>query len=30
MSLGFADPDDKVNDFQTPREPVSSFTHWLD
>ena len=30
MSLGFADPDDKVNDFHTPREPVASFTHWLD
>lgn len=30
MSLGYADPDDKVNDFRTPREPVSSFTHWLD
>ena len=30
MSLGHADPDDKVNDFHTPREPVASFTHWLD
>ncbi|AOW14101.1 nitrobenzoate reductase [Hydrogenophaga crassostreae] len=30
MSLGYADPDDKVNDFHTPREAVSSFTHWLD
>ncbi len=30
MSLGYADPDDKVNDFHTPREPVASFTHWLD
>jgi nitroreductase len=30
MSLGYADPDDKVNDFHTPRESVASFTHWLD
>ena len=30
MSLGYADPDDKVNDFPTPREPVARFTHWLD
>lgn len=30
MSLGHADPDDKVNDFHTPREPVASFTRWLD
>jgi nitroreductase len=30
MSLGYADPDDKVNDFHTPREAVASFTHWLD
>jgi nitroreductase len=30
MALGFADPTDLVNDFHTPREPVSSFTHWLD
>jgi nitroreductase len=29
MSLGYADPEDKVNDFNTPREPVASFTHWL-
>lgn len=30
MSLGYADPADPVNDFHTPREPVSSFTHWLE
>ena len=30
MSLGYADPDDKVNDFHTPREPVSAFTQWLE
>jgi nitroreductase len=30
MSLGHADPDDKVNDFHTPRESVASFTRWLD
>lgn len=30
MSLGYADPDAVVNTFHTPREPVSSFTRWLD
>jgi nitroreductase len=30
MALGFADPDDKVNGFHTPREPVASFSHWLE
>lgn len=30
MALGHADPDDIVNGFHTPREPVASFTHWLD
>ncbi len=30
MSLGYADPDHIVNGFRTPREPVESFTHWLD
>lgn len=30
MALGYADPDDKVNGFITPREPVSGFTTWLD
>jgi len=30
MSLGYADPSDKVNSFHTPREPVASFTHWLE
>jgi nitroreductase len=30
MSLGYADPDDKVNGFHTPREPVASFSHWLE
>lgn len=29
MSLGYADPADKVNTFITPREPVESFTTWL-
>jgi nitroreductase len=30
MALGYADTDDKVNGFHTPREPVASFTHWLE
>jgi nitroreductase len=30
MALGHADLDDKVNSFHTPREPVSSFTHWVE
>jgi nitroreductase len=30
MALGHADPDDKVNSFHTPREPVASFSHWLE
>lgn len=30
MSLGYADPDDKVNTFRTPRVPASDFTVWLD
>lgn len=30
MALGYADPNDKVNGFHTPREPVASFTHWLE
>ena len=30
MALGYADPDDKVNSFRTPREPVASFSHWLE
>ena len=29
MSLGYADMQDKVNTFHTPRETVDSFTHWL-
>ena len=29
MSLGYADTQDKVNTFHTPRETVASFTHWL-
>jgi nitroreductase len=29
MSLGYADLQDKVNTFHTPRETVASFTHWL-
>lgn len=30
MSLGWADPDARVNTFWNPRDPVDSFTHWLD
>ena len=30
MSMGYADVADKVNTFHTPREPVESFTRWLD
>jgi nitroreductase len=30
MALGYADPADPVNGFHTPREPVASFTHWLE
>ena len=30
MALGFADESDVVNTFRTPREPVTTFTHWLD
>jgi nitroreductase len=30
MSMGYADPSAPVNGFHTPREPASSFTHWLD
>ena len=30
MALGHADPADKVNSFHTPREPVASFTRWLE
>jgi nitroreductase len=30
MALGYADPTDPVNDFHTPREPVESFTTWLE
>ena len=30
MSLGWADPDDKINTYVTPREPVESFTRWFD
>ncbi|MEN9384465.1 MAG: hypothetical protein RL323_1608 [Pseudomonadota bacterium] len=30
MALGYADPADKVNTFITPREPVASFTTWLE
>ncbi len=29
MSLGYANPDEPVNGFHTPREPVSAFTRWL-
>ena len=30
MALGYADPAAPVNGFETPREPVPAFTHWLD
>jgi nitroreductase len=30
MSLGYADPNDKVNSFNTPRVPASEFTTWLE
>ncbi|MDO9437452.1 nitroreductase [Hydrogenophaga sp.] len=30
MSLGYADPDQTVNGFHTPREPVERFAHWLE
>lgn len=29
MALGYADEDDAVNTFHTPRVPVAEFTHWL-
>jgi nitroreductase len=30
MSLGYLDEGDKVNGFHTPREPVASFTRWVE
>jgi nitroreductase len=30
MSLGYADVDAPVNTFHTPREPVATFTRWLE
>jgi nitroreductase len=30
MALGWADESDIVNTFVTPREPVESFTHWVE
>jgi nitroreductase len=30
MALGYADADEPVNGFVTPRVPVAEFTHWLD
>jgi len=30
MALGHADEGHIVNTFHTPREPVESFTHWLE
>jgi nitroreductase len=30
MSMGHADPNEKVNSFHTPRVPVEEFTRWLD
>jgi nitroreductase len=29
MALGYADDQDIINTFRTPRETVASFTHWL-
>jgi nitroreductase len=30
MSMGYADPADKVNTFHTPRVPVEEFTRWVE
>ncbi len=30
MALGHADASEVVNTFRTPREPVDTFTHWLE
>ncbi|MBD3893887.1 nitroreductase [Hydrogenophaga sp.] len=30
MALGYADPAHPVNGFHTPREPVASFTTWIE
>jgi nitroreductase len=30
MSLGWADAQDKVNTFVTPRVPVTEFTRWVE
>jgi len=30
MSIGYADENEKVNTFHTPRVAVEEFTHWLD
>jgi len=30
LALGYADPNDPVNTFRTPREPVAAFTTWLE
>jgi nitroreductase len=30
MALGYADPNDKVNSFNTPRVPAAEFTTWLE
>ncbi len=30
MALGYADEDDVVNTFRTPRVPPTEFTHWLE
>jgi nitroreductase len=30
VALGYADPNDVVNTFVTPREPVTTFTTWLE
>ncbi len=30
MSLGYADPSDKINTYHTPRVAADAFTHWRD
>jgi nitroreductase len=30
MAIGYADPDAPINSYETPREPVESFTRWVE
>lgn len=30
MAIGYADESAKVNAFETPRDSVRAFTHWLE